>query len=293
MKYLFVLTLLLGVSCIDQIDIQTEDSLRVLVVEGSISTSPGPHEIKLSRSAQFGDIFVDFSRPESRAFVRIRDEGGSQVTLEEQSEGVYTTPPNFRAEQGSSYSLVINTANGEQFVSIPEEVPEAPLIDSLIAVYKRLPSVDDFLFDHGVEVYSVFRDDPDQQNFYLYKNSGTFLIETSPELHVFNPPEGRPVPDPKDCCSICWVDEINGDTELRVLDDMEFNGNNVTQLASFIIDDGARYDDKYLIRIEQHAISKEAFQFFELLNSQLSISGNLFDPPPATCLLYTSPSPRD
>ena len=87
---------------------------------------------------------------------------------------------------------------------------------------------------------------------------------------------------PKDCCSVCYVEESAGDPNLRVLTDREFNGNSTAQLAAFIIDDGAKYSDKYLIRIHQNSLSADAFRFFELLNNQLSIGGNLFDPPPAT-----------
>ena len=280
--HLFILSFCLF-SCVDQLDVATDDALRVLVVEGSISTLPGPHYVYLSRSAQYGDSFVDFSRPESRAFVRIRDEAGGQVVLTEEEDGRYATPRGFRAKVGSSYSIVIETANGEQYASIPETVPQAPIIESLMVQYKRLPAIDDSFFDHGLEVYSVFQDDPSTQNFYLYRNRGTYLVETSPELHVIVPALGGPaIPAPKDCCRTCWVEENDGDNELRVTSDLDFNGNLTSQLAGFIIDDGARFDDKYMIRVYQRSITKEAFQFFNLLNSQLSISGNLFDPPPAT-----------
>ena len=282
MKYWFGIVLFCFVSCIDQLDVGTEDALRVLVVEGSISTLPGPHYILLSKSAQYGDSFVDFSRKETDAFVRIRDQVGGQVVLQEVEDGTYATPASFRAKVGSSYSIVIETSDGTQYASSPEKVEQAPKIDSLISRYRRLPSLADNLFDHGIEVYSVFKDDPEKQDFYLFKNNGTYLVETYPELYQFNPPEGRPIPAPKDCCKICWVDEESADDEIRITSDRDFNGNTTTQLTSFIIDDGGRYDDKYLIRVFQNSITKEAFQFFELLESQLSISGDLFDPPPAT-----------
>ena len=37
-----------------------------------------------------------------------------------------------------------------------------------------------------------------------------------------------------------------------------------------------------MIAIRQSSLTKEAFQFFDLLKNQLSIQGSIFDPPPAT-----------
>ncbi len=62
------------------------------------------------------------------------------------------------------------------------------------------------------------------------------------------------------------------------------NGNLVTNLAAFIEDDGRRYTDKYYITVQQLSISEEAYLFFDLLDNQLSINGDIFDPPPATIL---------
>jgi hypothetical protein len=40
--------------------------------------------------------------------------------------------------------------------------------------------------------------------------------------------------------------------------------------------------DTYQVTIQQLSISKGAYQFFNLLRSQKSINGDIFDPPPAT-----------
>lgn len=281
-RVVFLTLVLFMVSCIDDLNIATEETLRVLVVEGGITTEPGPHYIYLSKSAKYGTVFEDFSKKVSRAFVRIRDQKGNQIILSETDAGTYETPRSFKAEVGSSYSLVIETTNGESYSSIPEEVIEVPQIESLSLNYKRLPSISENLFDHGIEVYSNFQDNSDRQDYLMYRNSGLFLVQTQPENFIVVNGNGNEIPAPKDCCSVCYVSETNGDSELRVLSDQDFNGNNTSQLASFILDDGARYVDKYMIRIHQHSLTSEAYRFFDLLKNQLSIGGNLFDPPPAT-----------
>ena len=159
-------------------------------------------------------------------------------------------------------------------------MPAAP-IQSLRVEQKKLASNSEVVFDIGAEVYVEFEDPGDEQNFYLFKNRGTYFVETNPELYVMVTAFGN-VAAPKDCCDKCWITEEGGDPEVRITSDDLFNGNQTSQLAGFIKDDGKRFTDKYLVTVEQHSLTKEAFRFFQVLESQLSISGNLFDPPPAT-----------
>ncbi len=279
-RILFFVILFSLVGCIDELNIKTERVLRVLVVEGNITTEPGPHYIRLSKSAKYGSIFEDFSKKLNGALVRIRDEKGNQVILDEVDSGVYATPPSFSAKVGSEYTLIVES-NNEQYISTPEKVMPVAPIQSLRIESKKLASTSDVVFDIGVEVYAEFEDPGDEQNFYYFKNSGTYVVETNPELFEIVTPNGN-VPAPKDCCARCWVNEEGGDPQIRIASDNLFDGNTTSQLAGFIKDDGKRYTDKYLVRVQQNSLTKEAFRFFQVLESQLSISGDLFDPPPAT-----------
>lgn len=62
------------------------------------------------------------------------------------------------------------------------------------------------------------------------------------------------------------------------------NGERASKKMAFIEADGGRYDDKYLVTIQKLSLSKEAFQFFELVNQQLSVTGDIFDPPPTSII---------
>lgn len=279
---IFLLLMFSLSACIDELDISTDSSVRNLVVEGFITTEKGPHEIKLSKSAKYGSIFEGYVRKEERAQVRIRDEEGNQVFLTELQPGSYFTPPSFQAEIGKKYNLLILTSDGVRYASTPEPVLPAPPIDTLFLKYKKVPTENPIIFDHGVEVYAQWQDPGDERNFYMWQNSGTYLIETNPELHTVVDPFGRRTPAPKDCCATCWVTEYGGDRSFRVLDDLNANGSQRSQLVAFIVDDGGRYDEKYLIRIKQMALSKDAYAFLKIVDEQSSISGDIFDPPPAS-----------
>ena len=279
---LILLTLIYG--CIDPIELDISEELRILVVEGFISTGPGPHRIKLSKGAKFGDILNALIKSEVGAEVWIRANDGNVTFLTEVSPGTYFTPDDWRAELNKSYTLNIITGAGAHYTSSPETVVPVAPIDSLILQFKKIPTADPAIFISGVEVFARFQDPPDSRDFYIWRNNGTYIIETHPELftirNIFDP--GMPIPAPKDCCSICWIFEFNADFSIKILDDKNSNGTINTELAAFIPDNGLRFSSKYMAVIHQLSISSEAHAFFDLLEKQLSIDGDIFDPPPAT-----------
>ncbi len=301
-RIIFVLTGILTNSCIDQLDVNIDREESIIVVEGFITTQPGPHVIRISKSAKYGSAFTaGVITGVTNAKVFIRDQKGKVTFLNEGSGeyldaqfntivtsfGDYTTPTGFRAVVGNSYTLHI-IVSSKTYYSTPQLVTKAPEIDSLILEYKELLSFDPIEFASGdfvsgVEVYSQWQDPEDETNYYMWESSGTYKIYAHPWDHVLlNPFIGEDIPDPLDCCAICWIHEPTSDKSIRFMKDNNSNGNLVTNLVAFIEDDGGRYMDKYYITVQQLSISEEAYLFFKLLDNQLSINGDIFDPPPAT-----------
>ncbi len=280
-KYIFLAVFFICglTACIDELNIDTEEKRNILVVEGIITSEYGPHQITLSKSAKYGSILEDDIKKELNARLWLRNEVGDQVFLEEGSSGNYYTPADFKAKVGSEYTLSITLANGERYISSKEKVIPVPPIDSLVVVWKKQPSLSDIQFGSGMEIYSKWTDPEDENNFYMWKSSGIYKINTRPDLHVGRNFFGNPFPDPKDCCDECYIYENIGG--LSIFKDNLSNGNEITHQVAFIEDDGGRFMEKYMVILEQRSLTKSAFQFFDLLNNQLSIQGNIFDPPPA------------
>ena len=53
------------VSYIDELNVESLEDQNLLVVEGYINTNYGPHEILLSKSAKYGNIFEGFIQKEA------------------------------------------------------------------------------------------------------------------------------------------------------------------------------------------------------------------------------------
>ncbi len=126
-------------------------------------------------------------------------------------------------------------------------------------------------------MYVAYQDPSEVSNYYKWETSGSYRLPTHPELYV-DPTSGTVAP--KDCCELCYTTEQN--FNIGISSDRFYDGNKYQKMIYFIEDNGLRFYEKYIIHINQLSISKEGYEFFNLLRNQLSIKGNIFDPPPAT-----------
>jgi hypothetical protein len=284
LRYTIYLILLLMFSCLDPYKLVLPEGERLITVDGYITTAPGPHVIRLTRTDTYGSVFEGLIRPVSQATVAIRDSDGEEVILEEQAErGVYWTPINFRAEVGKSYSLQIDVM-GNSYVSFPEKVLPVPQIDSLSYRSVKLSTENRLKTKTVVQVFVHFSDPGDQQNLYYWRTApGVYVLVANPELHRL--PDTHPTnprgPDPKDCCATCYLKDTRKTQDFALAADENFNGLANRVQVTFIEDDGIKFRQTYRAEIQQMRITPGAHRFLRLVEQQLRISGSVFDPPPA------------
>jgi len=276
-----IITILMLTTCVTPVEVEIEEVEFLLVVEGFITTEPKSHLLQLAQTAKYGRVAVGSQNPVTRAFVAIRNDEGDLHILTEVTKGIYATSPNFAAEVGKSYSLLIETNTGKTYTSFPQKVLPVTEANKVFTGFKSRPSSNPFLSQSGLDIFVEFNDPVDQKNFYLWKLSGIYRVDSRPDLYEA-PGEGRVpgVPTPKDCCNLCFVSEVS--PQNFILSDAFFNGQNFTHKVAFLEDNGRRFMARYYMELEQLSITKEAFQHFTLVNNQLSINGSIFDPPPAT-----------
>lgn len=286
LKRLFIWFLLLPMAaCIDPYKVELPEGERLLTVEGYITTDPGPHTIKLTRTDTYGSVFEGLIRPVTQATVAVRDSQGRVTFLTEIDQGVYQTPDEFRAVVGLSYSLQIQLQDGKTYNSLPERVSQVPPISDL--TYRAVQvATDNRLLDNvGVQVFSEFTDPSDEQNFYYWRlRSGTFQVIANPELYTLPPnhPTNPRGPAPKECCNTCYVGDASRIQRFAIASDADFNGLRNRLPVLYIEDNGLRFKGTYRAEIEQMSISAGAHRFLKLVEQQLSLTGSVFDQPPAT-----------
>ncbi|ELR69418.1 hypothetical protein C900_04950 [Fulvivirga imtechensis AK7] len=269
----FLLFLILT-ACVEPINLKPEEAVEILVVEGGITNIPGRHLVELTMTTRYGDVFDGVNKRVDNALVSVRDDSGNTVLFENLDNGVYQSPENYMAEVGRSYTLLIETADGVRYNSIPQEIVPVPAMEEIRTEFVKIATADPNKFITGMDVIVEFND-PMDNNFYLWESRGVYEVNARPDLHL----DEFGQPDPLPCCEKCWVTEVT-DNSLRLLNDVNSNGQLQEVKVAFIEDDGIRFSGGYYVKISQMAISREAFDFYKVLDQLLSINGDLFDPPP-------------
>ena len=287
------------VSCVTPIDLEPREAPKTLVVEGFISTKPGVHTVRLSRTGNFVGAFEvgGIIPSENRAQVFIRELGGQVTHLIEQGNGRYNTPPGFAAEVGNSYSLFIQTADGERYVSSPELVSEPVMIEDVFLRFEKKASAE-VAFESGVNVFLSFQDPGESRNFYLMEaTDGVYPFTSHPDMFPCDLEEAGegllecscvPTGLLTNCFryerdylefkgefrtdSLCTFVE-RSEQSFELASDLNSNGNLMTPFAAYVEDDGRRFEFSYRTDINLYSISEEAFNYYNTLAGQLSIRG--------------------
>ncbi len=282
-RFLYII-FLMPLACIDPYEGDIPEGERLLTVEGYITTNPGPHPIRLTRTDTYGSVFEGLIRPVVQARVGVRDSEGLVTFLTEVTQGVYNTPESFRAIAGLSYILQIELQDGSNYTSLPERISSVPQLDSLSYRSIEVATENRDLPRSGVQLIAHFTDPGDQTNFYYWRTApASYVLVANPELHTLPPthPTNPRGPDPKDCCAICFVNEQSRVQNFAIASDEDFNGLQTRFPINFIEDDGLRFKDTYRAEVHQLSVSPGAHRFLKLIDQQLGITGSVFDQPPA------------
>lgn len=261
-------------------DIST--NLDALVVEGLITDSGGPFTIKLSRSLPFASS--SDKRPVGGAKLQVKNNHNDTYFLTESGYGIYTLPVNFKAITGDSYSLYIQTKNGDMYMSTPQKLLPPPTYDSIHGF------VDDkeFLYetqshDHlrkvinGAFVLLDFKNDSSGV-FPKYRFKNQILVEWYGTFAKY-----PTYPTLVYCWQILPLDfdeNISGSKQTVKGDDTKnhslcFIANNN---LSYEIDDTVSKIHNLVLTIQQYHINDDSYSFYKAANIQLDANGGVFDP---------------
>ncbi len=212
------------------------------------------------------------------------DLGNVELLTETYLHGIYKTDPaGIRGVRGRQYKLEIETPDGKHYESAPEILSSVPDIDTIYYERQIQQELDERLVVKDVDGFQIYidtRDPEEAKNYYMWSWTGTYEVHTQPWM-FFDIRKLRPAP--KDCCATCWVNETNA--SISVFDDVQSGGNRIiTKPVEFVRltnSNGARhFRGKYHIEVKQLSLTKEAYQYWSLIGTQISSSGSIFEPPP-------------
>ncbi len=268
-KYIPVLItlLLLVTSCIKQVKVQTRNAPPILVVEGGITTDTVPYTVKLSYSGTLraaNDIPVE--QLEENARVTIADDEGNATALAYRDSGIYqTTDPDYIGRVGRSYHVIIELKDGRKFISAPEKVNPAVSFNNLSVHF-----VQDFNLDYPAYMTMTIdtKDPAEQENYYKW------------DLYSWTPRKTKGVPCGFGCILYEYCFQKIVDPGVRILADAVINGNEINnnQVGKSYI----YWYGKHYIDVGQSSISREYYQFLERYQEQLTRTGSILDPLPAS-----------
>lgn len=240
-KFLYLSGLLSWVllaSCEDVIDVEAPQSEPQLVVDGWIYDDRDTQVILLSNSAPY---FESGALPaETNALVTVATESGETITYNETEAGVYQA--NFRGVVGDSYTLTIETSDGQRYESTSQPLmPVAPL-DSVYAVFKESPEVE----DEGYYPAWSFTEPEGTEDYYRWK----FYINDTLQSRA---------------------------EDILAISDEFVDGEQIVG-AEFFTERPLEEGDA--LTIEQLSITEEAHDFLNRLQQLTAGVGGLFDTPP-------------
>jgi hypothetical protein len=236
-----------------------------LVVDGYLNTQ-GITTIKLSRTiavASKGTAPV-----ETRATVYIEDETGTRIVLREGAAGTYTSAAAV-LNPARKYRLHLNTVGGREYASDFVPVKNTPPIDN---VSWRAEST-------GLNIYVNAHDANNATQYYRWEYDETWEIMAyySPLVeYVNNTMRLIAVPFP----GMCW-----GNAHSTVVQTYTTRSLNQDVVASYRLRQlpttSERLYTRYSILVQQYALTKEEYDYWELLRKNTESIGSLFDPQPA------------
>ncbi|MGK7397340.1 MAG: DUF4249 domain-containing protein [Candidatus Cyclobacteriaceae bacterium M3_2C_046] len=265
---LILLMVLLNLNCIEQIPLETGSSAPKLVVDGLITDEPGPHQVALYYTNP--DLLNLRNPPVLNARVTIKDDLGQEEALMEVGAGVYQTRADFAGQPGQTYTLYIETEEGQQYASFPEYMPINSPIDS---IYDHPRVETEYLGNVTtqqvgyVDVFIDIDDNPSSSEYFRYETEKVEVIITSA-------PDGQMLL----CCFKCYWPRAGQDV-ISLASDQFSNGNQIRRIKVETIENDISTD--MLVRIRQYALNASAHEFWQQIKEQRESIGSIFDPPPA------------
>jgi len=264
-KFLFIILIASGCTKALELPDTTPDN-SILVVEGDIKTGTSSENVfKLSR---LKPLFEVDEVPELNAQIEIIAENGTKWPLTDQKNGEYSGSPFLPTN--IPLAIRIQTRDGKTYESAFQNSLVSPVIDS---VTFRQEETGARLFVHSSNTAA---------NSKNYRWTYTETWENRSRYETFHDYiNGDIVPRPLgDQIYRCWKSE--GEKNVIVNNTNELGQDVISyQPIAFIPNQSEKLYTRYSILVQQIALTKEAYDYWDILRKNTELTGSLFDPQPS------------
>ncbi|MCH4822284.1 DUF4249 domain-containing protein [Gramella lutea] len=258
--------LLLLTSCVEELELDTENFESILIVEAVITDEVKIQEIKINRSYRLEE---NGPSEVSDAVVSIESSNGEDILFYEASPGIYLSEVEFSAVPGTEYTLEVATENSI-YRSSTISGQESTGIDEVRTTKTNLRG------RTGVAIL-VSSSDENQGSFYKYLYEETYKIVSPYEKLwdlIINEEGDLEVIEKTREEYICYNTQPS--EELIISGTNELSENNINDyLVKFIARDNYKMSWRYSMLVKQMKISADAHAFYATLK-KLSEADNIF-----------------
>jgi hypothetical protein len=253
--------------CVDPYDYHFEEKTNYLVVEGAITTEPGPHAITLTTTRNIKNEKNAFKLRMQNARVTIATSSGWVERLVEQdTTGVYFTSGDFRGEVGEKYQLKVVLEDGREYLSDSVELLAMSNIDSIGIKYgaeKYVSKLNSALESTGFFVDAFVKSQVNQSSYFRAEWHYTYLLNTNGAAP-----------------NTCWVNVAPA--EYGVFSYEASGSNSSKQHPLFFLPvRGAMFAEKIKVKVTFSSETLSSYQFWSRVYNTTYNQGGIFDPTPA------------
>jgi hypothetical protein len=247
---------------------ETND-LDLLVVEGLLNTS-GPTVVRLSRT--FNPTDIGTILPVVNAEVTVEGEDNTMFFLPGNTSGEYTSNQ-LPLDNAVKYRLRIKTTGGQEYLSDFVPVQPSPAIDSVH--WKRT--------DDAIQLLVTTHDPQNKTWYYRWEYDETWEIHSDFLSHFkWMDPAVILRSDPYSIY-YCWKSDASTRIFLNSSAKLTQDVISAQQLHSIPIA-AEQISVRYSMLVRQYALTREAYQFWEIMKKNTEQVGTLFDPQPSQLL---------
>lgn len=261
-------------SCTEPFFPELTDFENRLIVDGQITNEPGPYMIRLSLSSDLGSIrFIPFKN----AKVTILEENGISETLTEIEAGIYqTSATGIQGKVGHRYKIEIESAESKRYESTYQELKAPTAIADVYAEVETRFFTDINKDRTGYQFYVDSEEPVNEKDYFLWIIEETFKYKVEHEIGVIFP--DIPFPDP-DSLQTCWrEDSVN---YVTTYNPESFATPEVKGIPlHFVKSTDLELSLRYSPLVKQYTISKEAFEYWKVIETQLQLDAPLYSTQP-------------